>query len=334
MRIIFGHNSYVVKRIDSKSLGIKDETESFEIQLRQKYAHLYFIPVFPIGQVWVAKRNGNLYDVPENLKYILKRDHSSSVHWGAFALPLIIILGLIIYSINEKMDQVRYENQVQTESIANGNNVKSALQNITNKNTLLLFSKSDTENYSDDSFLFVVLKVEKEKLQLGKIIPSKDNWTENYISNQMIRAYRKFKDNGISETIWISRKELENAIKIDENFALKLIPKISTEKICLHKIYTINDAYFKEDTDKNAETEFYKEYTNFGLNIVIDSIVPEQKGEEWKLSQKKEIKFGEKFAIKTESNNSAKLYYHIANEKKSLVTNVTRYTIDNHIEED
>ncbi|MDI9310129.1 MAG: hypothetical protein QM535_07935 [Limnohabitans sp.] len=335
MRIIFGHNSYVVKRINSKSLGIINETESFEIQLRQKYAHLYYIPVFPIGQVWVAQRNGNLYDVPENLKPILKRDYPSSVHWGAFALPLLIVLGLIIMEIYAKIEHMNYENQRQTESIANGNNLKSALQTITNKNTLLSFSTDDSDIDTYGNYLFVVLKVEKDKLLIGSISGKKDNWPRNFVSNRMINEYRKFKDNGISETFWISRKELENAIKLDEDFTSKLIPKISsTEKICLHAIYFINDAYFDEDTNANAQTEFYKEYINFGLDVVLDSIVPDKKGEEWKLSQKKEIKFGEKFAIKTESNDSAKLYYHIANEKKSLVANVTRYDIDNNLKDD
>lgn len=335
MRIVFGHNSFVIKRLSSRELGISAEEQVYEVQLRQKYAHLYFIPVFPIGQVWVAKKtNGNLYDVPERIKHTLKTQYPSRVHLGAFALPILVILGFLIYYISEEVKHHQWENDRVESLLATGTDMKKSVDTLQNPNTFFLFSDNNNDDSVINSDIFYkVLKTNKTDILLGKLEKASsfsDTIKTKYSFPNNVNTYIHYKESKIVDSVWIKKKLLKDAIKTKDSFELVTIKGVSDKKIRLSNILNINDAYFERHIS-SADTEFYKEYINYGLDVVLDSIVPTKKGEVWKLSKQKTIQFGEKFAVKTESDNEATLYYHLLGTNKKRNTTVTRNSIDSSI---
>jgi hypothetical protein len=113
--IVFGHNNFLIKSYTLEELGIYSEQDSSSImfQVRQRYAHLFWIPFFPIGKLWVTKKKGidTLYEMPAEIKSaILSRYGTPRTPWYSFAL---IFLGIAVYLfvlMGEAVDRQRWKN--------------------------------------------------------------------------------------------------------------------------------------------------------------------------------------------------------------------------------
>ena len=86
MRIVFGHNNFRVKALAPVEIGITDtDYKQYMFELRQKYAHLFWIPIFPLSQIWVLRKpNGQLYDCPKDIENKLNNRNTHN-------LPLVRI---------------------------------------------------------------------------------------------------------------------------------------------------------------------------------------------------------------------------------------------------
>ncbi|MCX6182141.1 MAG: hypothetical protein NT150_09465 [Bacteroidetes bacterium] len=57
MKIIFGTGSFKLVRNKPSELGLPfDLDKEMTIEKRQRYFHLFWIPFFSIGQIWVFKK--------------------------------------------------------------------------------------------------------------------------------------------------------------------------------------------------------------------------------------------------------------------------------------
>lgn len=129
MTIIFGHNHYCRKSITAEELGIPAPANVVRFELTQRFVHLFFIPVFPIGVSWCIRTDdAKLYKVDGEL-----RDHLRQIRYSwlsglpAFIGPLIGLFVFGLYSINEIQEENRYnalvnareqrEHQQQSEQI-------------------------------------------------------------------------------------------------------------------------------------------------------------------------------------------------------------------------
>lgn len=333
MRIIFGHNNFVIKRVAPKELGIEDDPhmKNAEIRLIQKFAHLYFIPVFPMGQEWILRKEGKSYVITSDVKAVLHRNYPSRVHIGAFALPLLLILGVIIYSISSKISDYQYQKRAAADLRIKGNGLIKTFDSINNENTAFL-SLYDASAYKDLDY--AVLKTEGNRL-LIKPITENENNKINYSLPSQIRLYTLLKGGGQTEdSIWISKNEIKKTIPNKELFKPISIKGLDPSPLEMRDIYIIKDAYFKNETPVEAESSFYSEYVNYGKDAVIDSLIPTQKGEEWKLSKNKKVNYKERFAIKTESTNPATLYYHTVPDNISHQVKISDRHIKNSISEE
>ncbi|GAA3949614.1 hypothetical protein GO495_23665 [Chitinophaga oryziterrae] len=116
MRIVFGHNHYCRKSVKLEELGILTPLENIkQFELTQRYAHVYWIPLFPIGLSWNARANdGKLYKINDALEQQLKHIHYS---WTsiliAFIGPILILAGSILYSLEDMYKN--YDRKVRQE---------------------------------------------------------------------------------------------------------------------------------------------------------------------------------------------------------------------------
>ena len=112
--IVFGHNNFKIKTIKSSELDYSTDlrNQTFEIEVRQKYAHLFWIPFFPIGKIWgIRKENDpNLYEMPGSLKALIPEHINVKTPWYSFAL--IVLAGVVFLGFlgSEKLRSVKYEN--------------------------------------------------------------------------------------------------------------------------------------------------------------------------------------------------------------------------------
>lgn len=322
MSIIFGHNSFVIKRISPKELGLENnpEMKNAEIQLIQKYVHLYFIPVFPIGQEWILRKDGKSYHLINDLQHKLLYSYPSRVHVGAFALPLILILGFFGYFTYEKISNYQSEKRYAVEVENRAVLLTKQLDSIDNKNSVIMSFEND--NYGEDNY--AVLKREGDKFLLQKV----NEETEMNIPHSISYYLASKDEENTNDSIWVTKQEIKNSIASKSPFSKKMINALG-KKLMLSDVYIIKDAYFKEDTPEEAKSSLYSEYINYGKNSVIDSLVPSNKSEDWKLSKTKTVNFKDRFAIKTESRNSAILYYHTVPDNSKHSVKITNHTIEN-----
>ncbi len=307
--IVFGHNSFVIKRISPGEVGLfTEEWIGAQIHLRQKYAHLYYIPVFPIGQVWVVRKNKVNYELNDDIKEVLEKKYPHRVHIGAFALFILLAAIGIIFYISETMSTYSYNKHWNQEIKDKAILLNEKLDELTAQNTYLVFEYDD---YSDDELVCKVLDRKDDEIYLA-FDNRVEEYTQDYsldLPNKIIR-YKQFKENGIDDSVWVSLKSIKATIKNSDSAKGKKIKGLGDAPLVFKRAITIDDAYFIEKTNEEAQSVYYNEYVNYGADIIIDSIVPDNSSEEWKLSVERNIPFMHKFAIKTESQNDAVIYYH------------------------
>jgi hypothetical protein len=99
--IIYGRNSYNAKTVKLSEVGVHDQVSGIvQFELRQQYAHVYWIPIFPIGSMWCVRKTDNkLYEVNSDFLPTLNALPRRKMGWVAFLGPIIIAFGFLFYRI-------------------------------------------------------------------------------------------------------------------------------------------------------------------------------------------------------------------------------------------
>ena len=97
--IIYGHNNFLIKSIDAEQLGMNLDPSwnGVKFQIRQRYAHLFWIPFFPIGKLWAIKKPGSsdLFDMPDEIRNFIEQKYQGQYKtpWYSYSL---LLLGLTV----------------------------------------------------------------------------------------------------------------------------------------------------------------------------------------------------------------------------------------------
>jgi hypothetical protein len=100
--IIYGTNRYALKVVKPEELGFTGDTQGIrQFELIQRYAHIFWIPIFPIGQTWCARKTDNkLYHLNGALEDQLKNiPYSKTAIIPAFAGLILALLIWGFYTI-------------------------------------------------------------------------------------------------------------------------------------------------------------------------------------------------------------------------------------------
>lgn len=115
--IVYGTGSYSLKTFSSTDLGLNPlHYDGHQFKIIQRYAHLFWIPFFPIGRDYLMTMPGRSekyhapFDVAETMK---QRPFPKINALLAFAIPLLLVGGLVLFSvgssISSSMSKSRYE---------------------------------------------------------------------------------------------------------------------------------------------------------------------------------------------------------------------------------
>jgi len=113
--IVFGHGNFVIKKYKYDELGFPpgSDWEGVSFQVRQRYAHLFWIPFFPLAKLWVIKKPGdsNLYEMPADIKNVILALHKKDIKtpFTSWALFLIAMLVSSVYWINGELKSYKWE---------------------------------------------------------------------------------------------------------------------------------------------------------------------------------------------------------------------------------
>ena len=112
--IVYGSGTYTMQRFTPSELGLFDSSfEGYEFSIVRKYAHLYWLPLFPIGTLYAVKKPGekDKYEVTDPSLISMMQEHKMPFwkHLGGFALPLIAVAGFFLYNANERFEDYKSE---------------------------------------------------------------------------------------------------------------------------------------------------------------------------------------------------------------------------------
>jgi hypothetical protein len=145
--ILYGWNSYLLKAIQLHDLGIlRTNDPDMRIEYRQKYFHLFFIPVFPLGKFWAVKQQGKLYQPAAQLQQELQSVKINTKNWIWSWTGILLALGVyFIYSFNAKMENYNYKKRNEANATVLNSYFKDE------KSTVPVAKKLFTINYLMDS---------------------------------------------------------------------------------------------------------------------------------------------------------------------------------------
>lgn len=148
MSIVFGWNNFHIKTYTPKELNLTTaDTSEYRVEVRQSYFHLFWIPFFGLGKKWAIRKDGKLYELPSAMMEAIRRQNIPvKTPWYTFAGPLLIIVGLAVWGLYEKVEQYN-DNSNEEARIKNRSIVlDSLLDNATDKHVITLVGV-DGPNY-------------------------------------------------------------------------------------------------------------------------------------------------------------------------------------------
>src|SRR6185369_5805834 len=110
IRIVFGWNHFKLRSFTPFQLGITQKTDiDFTIELRQRYFHFFWIPFFSLGKKWAIRKGGKLYEMPQVIADVTRGrdDLRVKTPFYTYAGPLLIVAAIIIFNINERVEDYR-----------------------------------------------------------------------------------------------------------------------------------------------------------------------------------------------------------------------------------
>lgn len=110
--ILFGYYTFLIKAYMLYELGIEvdEHSKNWQIEVRQKCFHIFWIPFFSLGKVYGLRReDGQLYELPNDLEQAMRNNMVHRTPWYTYIGLLIIILGVGIYKTSEKYEKHKYE---------------------------------------------------------------------------------------------------------------------------------------------------------------------------------------------------------------------------------
>lgn len=204
MRIFFGSRHFKIRDLYPHELRLLNNTD-LNIEIRQKYFHIYWIPLFGLGKIWLIRKDDQLYELPiQYIQEIKRQNIKVRSPWYTYAGPLLICLGFFLYTINQKVKENRYDDQQQKSFIENAQLLN---HQIDKAGVTEFFTIEDPSESSSQSIDYLkVEKVYKDKIKFS-LIPG---FFLESSQLELEECYNQNKNN--LDTITISKAELKNAI--------------------------------------------------------------------------------------------------------------------------
>ncbi|MCW3126437.1 MAG: hypothetical protein JWO03_2095 [Bacteroidetes bacterium] len=169
MLIVFGTYSFTLKKYTSFELGIQTEgNDDVPILLKQKVFHIFYIPVVPIEKVYTMQlSDGKLYNLPAHLHASVDERGPHRTPFYAFALPLLVMAGLLISWGVEKKHKYDRTSMHQAEQKALADSATIELDRLSPQHYIKLTDVTD--KYSTENTYLKVRSIHGSSVVLEKM---------------------------------------------------------------------------------------------------------------------------------------------------------------------
>lgn len=215
--IVFGWNSFNLATVKPSKVDLPAEMDSdITIERVQKYFHLFWIPFFPIGQIWIIKKKGDSdsYEpTPAMNQYLNTLQLNYKTPWYTYTLPLILLAIGTITLVSSQIDSYQSKKNYEAELIEKHNQILSTIE----KGDFFTYFTLENDNYEK-----VFLKVIGSDVNTLTCVLSNLKDYKDY-SNQVLEAFDNVdRSEGIQlDTLIVSKKDLINAYNAKNEIAFK-----------------------------------------------------------------------------------------------------------------
>jgi hypothetical protein len=327
MRIVFGHNNFRVKAITPAEIGLIDaEYKNYMFELRQKYVHLFWIPIFPLGQIWVLRKpNGHIFDCPRDIENKLESIKPKGISIFAFAGPLLGVLILLLMPVFDSIKHAQYADSEKKYLQEKSKTLNIYLDNLESNDYLLFESSGNGSNYTNDYYPPVkVISATKDSVTLGNMFANNTSTTYNEYNTDLdnTQIAQLALEHPIVETYTIAKAKLKKALPYNtdnnKNKGIQVAQINFASNIILKNIVHAEGPILKLNKLEHSKDYTYLEFENIGFDAVADSIISDDDKLDWKLSANHDFKNKKLIALKTIKGNNAKLYCSDANKNKYI----------------
>jgi len=196
--IVYGTGTFKLKSYTLKDLGVlSEQNNDIDIQVRQQYFHIFWIPFCPIGKKYVFPKDGEYYILPDEITQLIKQKEKIKTPWYSFAIPVLALAIFIIYFFNQTfIKPIQRKNYHEKEYANNVEKVKNDMLNLNAGDIVLL------QNEHSSTIAFEVVNIKNDELLCNEI--GKVSYTYSYSS-----IYKKLKENsGELKKVKIGKKDI------------------------------------------------------------------------------------------------------------------------------
>lgn len=223
--IVFGYNNFLIKSYTPAELGYPQEEGAVKLrfEIRQRYAHIFWIPFFPIGKFWVMRRAGdnNKYEVPQvMLKLVENLEGQVRTPWYSFSVFLLAIAAGFIFWVNNFQEEQRmkdaYYNRIEES--------KMLVQYPTTGDYYVFKRYLDPAIWSSQRVIYKVKSYTDDKVEL--ISMNMDPYQEIEDGYNYHKEFDKVETYAYNATM-VDKNELKNAVDReykDSNRPVKIAP--------------------------------------------------------------------------------------------------------------
>ena len=271
MRVVFGIKHFKIKSYSLQELGLSEsENKTVTIEKRQQYFHLYWIPFFALGQIWVLRKDDEMFDLPAEYETALNAMNiKHRTPFYTFALPLLIILGGLIYYASEKVNSflwhIRAENEYNQELLVLNEKISHPVVGD-------YYAFQDIIDYTGERFFKVVA------LKGNSILLQMPERTDSWYSNKSGELASRFSDNPDSlHLAWMKVDDLKSYVSqeySDDEFTGTPLPfRRCTGSYQLEKVYHFSGPEFVDIEEGRMDGSYFEiKLMNEGLTTSVTDI--------------------------------------------------------------
>jgi hypothetical protein len=154
MSIVFGWNSFKVRSFTLAEIGIMKQPEpGLQLEVRQAYFHLFWIPMFGLGKRWVVRKGGKMYDMPDEIIALARKSLTGlRMPWYTCAGPIMLLSAAIIFSAVSSYQDAQSHKRSVNDFRERADALTTRLQHLTTNDFITIVEKNA---YGHQSFLKV-----------------------------------------------------------------------------------------------------------------------------------------------------------------------------------
>jgi hypothetical protein len=291
--IVFGWNSFRILECKPSKIGMAEEYDhQFTIERRQKYFHLFWIPFFGIGKIWIIKKRGDdkMYEPTPELHRLLEvLAIETKTPWYTFSLFFLLIGGGILFSLYSAVDDYSRHKTYEASLVERKEEFSNSI-NHPPAGTIFRMESGTGE----ESFLKVVGS-DKKSL---KCLYSKKHGA-NYSEHKMLEAFIADSVTKSFDTVMILKTDLYKTINERDSYAFKGGEIIKgAGNVVLREQKVVSFPVFKTVGSGYQEGEFFVVLQNIGATAKYKEFIPENSNVEVTSPMfPKEVKSGESVVV-------------------------------------